>query len=150
MAALLKNMNWVQRHRPLPQNNLCENCHSKPKFTENGYQHPYCSRSCARNGSGEQPMACILDGCQNTGKRDSSYYCSKEHAKEAVRKGNVPACEGCKVYPQYQSVFCIECIRDTDIHPAVPLKELNSNDTTFKQGEQQYDSTITPSFTNGN
>ncbi|KAL0574139.1 hypothetical protein V5O48_007802 [Marasmius crinis-equi] len=138
MTALLKNMNWVQRNRPRTPNNLCENCHAKPKFVENGYQHPYCGRSCARSGVGEKPMACILDGCQNTGKRDFSYYCSKEHAKEAVRKDKVPACQGCKVYPQYQSVFCNECLHDTDTHPALPLKELNPNDTAFKQVRDEF------------
>ncbi|KAF9001574.1 hypothetical protein BDQ17DRAFT_1358447 [Cyathus striatus] len=25
-------------------------CGKKPKFVENGFKHPYCSRSCARNG----------------------------------------------------------------------------------------------------
>ncbi|KAF9259090.1 hypothetical protein L218DRAFT_875663, partial [Marasmius fiardii PR-910] len=115
-------------------------CHAKPKFIENGYLHPFCSRSCARAGgtTGEKAMGCILDGCQSTGKREFSYYCSKEHGKEAVSWGNVPPYEGCKVYPQYQSVFCKECVRDTDAHPVLALKELHPDDTTFKQVRNEF------------
>ncbi|KAF9257233.1 hypothetical protein L218DRAFT_1019362, partial [Marasmius fiardii PR-910] len=117
-----------------------QTCHAKPKFVENGYLHPFCSRSCARAGktTGEKAMGCILDGCQSTGKREFSYYCSKEHGKEAVSRGNVPPCEGCKVYPQYQSVFCKECVRDTEAHPVLALKELHSDDTTFKQVRDEF------------
>ncbi|KAF9259735.1 hypothetical protein L218DRAFT_1056371, partial [Marasmius fiardii PR-910] len=111
-------------------------CHAKSKFVENGYLHPFCSLSCARAGgtTGEKAMGRILEGCQSTGKRGFSYYCSKEHGKEAVSWGNVPPYEGCKVYPQCQSVFCKECVRDTEAHPVLALKELHPDDTTFKQG----------------
>ncbi|KAI3609210.1 hypothetical protein WG66_010643 [Moniliophthora roreri] len=139
MATFLKTMgHWGHRSRPQPQDDLCEACGTKPKFIENGYQHPYCSRTCAKNVTGDKPMACILGGCQSTGKREYSYYCSEEHGKQAVQRGDVPACEGCNVHPQNQLTFCLHCLRSTEAYPNLPLKELSPNDATFRQVRDEF------------
>ena len=56
-------------------------CGKKPKFVDKGFKHPYCSRSCARNGQGPSPTACVFRGCRATGKPAFANFCSEAHAR---------------------------------------------------------------------
>ncbi|KAF8972247.1 hypothetical protein BDZ97DRAFT_1018426 [Flammula alnicola] len=141
MASMIKNVvHWGSNNRvktPVPaQVDLCEICGKKPKFVENGFKHPYCSRSCARNGSGPSPAACMLRGCRATGKPAFANFCSEVHAKEGVRLGQVEGCDLCKAQPRMVGTMCITCDRRICAEPQ--LRELNPDAKLFKNLRTQF------------
>ncbi|CAA7269534.1 unnamed protein product [Cyclocybe aegerita] len=142
MAAIVKNVvRWgahsQRTNTPLVQAvDLCEICGKKPKFVENGHKHPYCSRSCARNGSGPSPSACVLQGCRATGKPAYANFCSEAHAREGVRQGQVDGCELCEVQPRIVGTMCIPCDRVMRAGPR--LRELSRDANLFKNLRAQF------------
>ncbi|KAK7458112.1 hypothetical protein VKT23_010020 [Stygiomarasmius scandens] len=138
MAAFVKHVVHWGAHQRLQglSNDLCETCGKKPKFVENGFKHPYCSRTCARNGPGPSPKACLLQGCRATGKPAFADFCSDIHAKEGVRKGQVRGCDVCKVRPRSIGELCITC--DRSAAGRTRFRELDNNGATFKQVRSQF------------
>ncbi|KAJ7196836.1 hypothetical protein GGX14DRAFT_195358 [Mycena pura] len=131
-------LHWGSRQKAQTsvQNDLCERCGQKPKFVEpGGSQHPYCSRSCAKDAQGTNPSACALRGCRATGKAAFSNFCSDGHGKRAVSLGQVEGCDLCHEYPRASGDLCIACGRK---NPGVRLKELGSDSTTFKDVRAQF------------
>ncbi|PPQ92586.1 hypothetical protein CVT25_007278 [Psilocybe cyanescens] len=152
MVSLVKNVvHWGSSQRtktPVPVD-LCEICGKKPKFVENGHKHPYCSRSCARNGTGPSPTVCALQGCRATGKPAFANFCSEAHAREGVRLGQVDKCELCETQPRTVGTMCIPCDRVVRIEPQ--LRELSSDSKTFRNLRAQFLSEwespgVSPSF----
>ncbi|KAF5367730.1 hypothetical protein D9758_009883 [Tetrapyrgos nigripes] len=149
MAAFVKHVvHWGAQQRPqLSPNDLCETCGKKPKYVENGFKHPYCSRTCARSGPGPNPKSCTLRGCRATGKPGFADFCSETHAKEAVRKGEVQGCDACGIQPRSIGDLCINCDRNGS--GKTKMRELNMNGSTFKQVRTQFisewDSQVKPS-----
>ncbi|KAF8910518.1 hypothetical protein CPB84DRAFT_1812678 [Gymnopilus junonius] len=138
MVSLVK---WGSIHRnktPVQsQIDLCEICGKKAKFIDsNGHKHPYCSRSCARNGTGPSPTACVLQGCRATGKPAFANFCTEAHAREGVRLGQVEACELCDIQPRTVGTTCIPCDRLVRTEPR--LRELNADGKTFKNLRAQF------------
>ncbi|KDQ55583.1 hypothetical protein JAAARDRAFT_180378, partial [Jaapia argillacea MUCL 33604] len=41
---------WLSEPPQTPAH-LCENCGTRPKFIENGHQHPFCGKTCARQSA---------------------------------------------------------------------------------------------------
>ncbi|KDR68591.1 hypothetical protein GALMADRAFT_1036536 [Galerina marginata CBS 339.88] len=141
MVSLVKNVvHWGSSSRsktPAPaQVDLCEICGKKPKFVENGHKHPYCSRSCARSGTGPSPTACMLHGCRATGKPAFANFCSEAHAREGVRIGQVEGCELCETQPRMVGTMCIPCDRLVRAEPR--LRELSSDGKLFKNLRAQF------------
>ncbi|KAF9479969.1 hypothetical protein BDN70DRAFT_857581 [Pholiota conissans] len=141
MASIVRNVvHWGSNNRSktpvIPPADLCEVCGKKPKFVENGQKHPYCSRSCARNGSGPSPAACMLRGCRATGKPAFANFCSEAHAKEGVRLGQVEACDLCKIQPRTVGTLCITCDRRVCAEPQ--MRELGSDSKAFKNLRTQF------------
>ncbi|EDR09814.1 uncharacterized protein LACBIDRAFT_318003 [Laccaria bicolor S238N-H82] len=158
MASIVKNVvHWGSSHRtssPPVQLDLCEVssqqiipvprstqvrskiCGKKPKFVDKGFKHPYCSRSCARNGQGPSPTGCVLHGCRATGKPAFSNFCSESHAKEGVRLGQVEGCQKCAIQPRTVGPLCIPCDRRESVGPR--LRELNADGSTFKSLRAQF------------
>ncbi|KAF4613694.1 hypothetical protein D9613_007449 [Agrocybe pediades] len=140
MASLVKNVvHWGTNNRAKPpaQVDLCEICGKKPKFVDKGFKHPYCSRSCARNGTGPSPSVCLLQGCRATGKTAFANFCSEVHARESVRLGQAEGCELCDIQPRIAgSTLCIPCDRLVREEPR--LKELNPDGKTFKNLRAQF------------
>ncbi|KAJ2932509.1 hypothetical protein H1R20_g4585, partial [Candolleomyces eurysporus] len=120
-------------------------CGKKPKFVDNGFKHPYCSRSCARSvpGGGTNPTACALRGCRATGKPAFANFCSDAHAREGVKQGRVDGCEHCKVQPRSMGSLCIPCDRASRGGPR--LRELHPDGATFKALRAQFLSEWEPS-----
>ena len=56
-----------------------QTCGMKPKFVENGFQHPYCSRTCARSGPGSKVPLCVVPSCRQAPKAAHGRCCSDEH-----------------------------------------------------------------------
>ncbi|KAF5341904.1 hypothetical protein D9611_001976 [Ephemerocybe angulata] len=141
MPSLVKNVvNWSHTFRTQPsppQLDLCDICGKKPKFVDNGFKHPYCSRSCARNvQGGAGPTACALRGCRATGKPAFANFCSDAHAREGVKLGRVEGCEHCRLQPRSVGTLCIPCDRATRGGPR--LRELNPDGATFKNLRTQF------------
>ncbi|KAH6913473.1 hypothetical protein BKA70DRAFT_1262984 [Coprinopsis sp. MPI-PUGE-AT-0042] len=143
MPSLVKTaFNWANlRGGPSspPQLDLCDICGKKPKFVDNGFKHPYCSRSCARSGqgpNGPNPSACLLRGCRATGRPAFANFCSDLHAREGVRVGIVAGCSQCKVQPKSVGNFCIPCERQSRGAPR--LRELKPDGATFKSVRAQF------------
>ena len=127
-------------------------CGKKPKYVDKGFKHPYCSRSCARNGQGPSPTACVFRGCRATGKPAFANFCSEAHARylntshllssprslrtksffrrEGVLQGQVESCELCGMQPRMVGTMCIPCDRLVCVGPR--LKELNVDGSLFK------------------
>jgi hypothetical protein len=104
MASIMRNVvHWGSQRQKTPvQVDLCEVfrfttlfnvwcwfcakiCGKKPKFVDKGFKHPYCSRSCARNGGqGPSPTACVFRGCRATGKPAFANFCSEAHARYTI------------------------------------------------------------------
>jgi len=137
--AFVKNVvHWGRVKTPVqvPPVDLCDICGKKPKFIENGHKHPYCSRSCARNGEGPSPAACQLRGCRATGKPAFANFCSEVHAREAVRQRQVEGCELCEGQPRAVSTLCISCDRLVRAEPR--LRELKPDGKSFKNLRAQF------------
>ncbi|TEB34610.1 hypothetical protein FA13DRAFT_1491737 [Coprinellus micaceus] len=154
MPSIVKNVvNWGNNFRTQaspPPLDLCEICGKKPKFVDNGFKHPYCSRSCARNVQGGMNLtACALRGCRATGKPAFANFCSDAHAREGVKQGRTEACDLCKIQPRSVGSLCIPCERSARGGPR--LRELNPDGATFKSLRTQFLSeweagSYTPSF----
>ncbi|KAF8183437.1 hypothetical protein BJ912DRAFT_1023227 [Pholiota molesta] len=126
MASIVRNVvHWGSNNR-----SKTPICGKKPKFVENGHQHPYCSRSCARNGSGPSPAACMLRGCRATGKPAFANFCSEAHAKEGVRLAQVEGCDLCRTQPRTVGTLCITCDRRVCAEPQ--MRELSSDGKASK------------------
>ncbi|THU94584.1 hypothetical protein K435DRAFT_668206 [Dendrothele bispora CBS 962.96] len=138
MAAFVKNVvHWGAHQRSqMLSNDLCETCGKKPKFVENGFKHPYCSRTCARSGPGPGPKPCLLRGCRVTGRPAFADFCSDIHAKEGVRKGQVQGCTVCGTQPRSIGELCITCERSNA--GKTRFRELDNNGATFKQVRSQF------------
>ncbi|TFK27462.1 hypothetical protein FA15DRAFT_723863 [Coprinopsis marcescibilis] len=111
-------------------------CGKKPKFVDNGFKHPFCSRSCARSGQGPSPAACLLRGCRATGKPAFANFCSDVHARDGVRLGKAPGCDFCKVQPRSVGELCLACERQSRGNPR--LRELKPDGATFKNLRAQF------------
>ncbi|KAF8808620.1 hypothetical protein BYT27DRAFT_7137078 [Phlegmacium glaucopus] len=140
MASIVKNVvHWgshSQRQKSPVQVDLCEICGKKPKFVDKGFKHPYCSRSCARNGQGPSPAACVFRGCRATGKPAFANFCSDTHAREGVLQGQVEGCELCGTQPRIVGTMCIACDRLVCVGPQ--LRELNPDGAIFKNLRAQF------------
>ncbi|TRM64454.1 hypothetical protein BD626DRAFT_252831 [Schizophyllum amplum] len=118
-----------QRSSGLPPSPLCEVCGKRPKFTENGTQYPYCSRTCASK-QGLNPSACALSSCGATGRTAFGGYCSEQHAAEAVQVGEAQACTTCMRLPRAVADLCTACNRLQDPNTA-RLLEVAPGSTDF-------------------
>ncbi|KAG9044835.1 hypothetical protein FS837_007469 [Tulasnella sp. UAMH 9824] len=82
--------------------NLCENCHAKPKYAEKDPRtgavtiYQFCGRTCRNVNAQLNVQRCQLRDC---GKPSQGPYCSEKHAKKAVQKGEAQPCAYCKEYP---------------------------------------------------
>ncbi|KAF9492347.1 hypothetical protein BDN71DRAFT_1451765 [Pleurotus eryngii] len=136
MPSFVKNLvHWnIQKvQMPIqPPDDLCEICGIKPKFVEGGVKHPYCSRSCARNGGqGPSLSACALHSCRATGKPAFMGFCSEKHARDGVRAGQVKGCDSCQIQPRGAgNSLCIACERHSRSGPR--MKELALDSQAFK------------------
>ncbi|KAF7771804.1 hypothetical protein Agabi119p4_6115 [Agaricus bisporus var. burnettii] len=116
---------------------LCETCNLKPKFFGKGVLHPYCSRTCARNGGRAVGIIeCLLPGCHATGKTAFSNFCSEDHAIKGVLQNRAAGCTRCMVQPQVLGGLCIACDRRSRVGPR--LQELNQDSSTFKDLRMQF------------
>ncbi|TFK69963.1 hypothetical protein BDN72DRAFT_888149 [Pluteus cervinus] len=142
MTSLVNRVvHWKQPRTQTPAQtavamDLCEICGLKPKYFEGGFKHPYCSRSCARNGQGPNPSVCILRGCRATGKAAFSNFCSEAHAREGVRLGQVEGCRQCNIQPRVVGEHCLSC--DRQIRSTPRLRELDVNGATYKNLRAQF------------
>lgn len=148
-------------------------CKKKPKFVERGHKHPYCSRTCAAktipntnaNQSLHQPQGlgttggsspsasspvptptltpCLLAGCNFQGQTKFYGFCDLEHAREAVKLGQVEACEICRDQPRCTTStsrirvgpsrkLCAGC--DRAARGGTQLRELGNKDNKFQLG----------------
>ncbi|KAF8805454.1 hypothetical protein BYT27DRAFT_7225020 [Phlegmacium glaucopus] len=140
MASIVKNVvhlgSHSQQQKYSVQVDLCVICGKKPKFVDKGFKHPYCSRSCARNGQGPSPAACVFRGCRATGKPAFANFCSDTHAREGVLQGQVEGCELCGMQPRIVGTMCITCDRLVCAGPR--LKELNPDGAISKNLRAQF------------
>ncbi|KXN91184.1 hypothetical protein AN958_02752, partial [Leucoagaricus sp. SymC.cos] len=115
-------------------------CGIKPKFVEEGFKHPYCSRTCMRSsGQGAALTACILPGCRATGKLAFSNFCSSEHAGQVpagIHQGQVAACAQCGIHPGAIGELCFGCNRRSRAKPR--LQELNADSAAFRNLQAQF------------
>ncbi|PBL03357.1 hypothetical protein ARMGADRAFT_910664 [Armillaria gallica] len=87
-----------------------QRCQQRPVFVENGHMHEYCGRTCAEAQEGRKLNACLLVGCQQTGRAAHADFCSNEHAMEGVRKCQIASCKACRTYPKVTpDGFCNAC-----------------------------------------
>ncbi|PBK75916.1 hypothetical protein ARMSODRAFT_1013331 [Armillaria solidipes] len=87
-----------------------QRCQQRPVFVENGHMHEYCGRTCAEAQEGRKLNACLLVGCQQTGRTAHADFCSNEHAMEGVRKRQIASCKACRTYPKVTpDGFCNAC-----------------------------------------
>ena len=58
-------------------------CGKKPKYVENGFKHPFCSRTCARVAQSLLPNngQCLLTGCRAAGRATMGNFCSDAHGR---------------------------------------------------------------------
>ncbi|KAI0784003.1 hypothetical protein BC629DRAFT_538935 [Irpex lacteus] len=138
MTSLLKSaIQWANTNvHTNSQKNLCETCGTKPKFVENGFQHPYCSRTCARTGSSSKPPSCVISGCRQMPKPAYGGCCSDEHFKEALRSGLVQACVQCRNAPQTIGQLCMGCERRRRSQPR--LQQLQAPSSFFNSIAAQF------------
>ncbi|KAI0337035.1 hypothetical protein BDW22DRAFT_1039207 [Trametopsis cervina] len=131
MYSTLKSaIRWTNTSIPtMSDKDLCDNCGKKPKFIEHGFQHPYCGKTCARNGSTPKAPCCVVAGCLRTAKAAYGGCCCDEHFKEALRKGQVEACAQCHNMPQTIGQLCTPCERQRRAQPT--LRELKRSDVIF-------------------
>ncbi|KAF9056774.1 hypothetical protein BDP27DRAFT_1242332, partial [Rhodocollybia butyracea] len=129
-------------------------CGKKPKFVERGHKHPYCSRTCAAQTqiqgpaprSQGPPPTCLFGGCDYEAKFQG--FCDPEHASEAVRLGQIEACEMCRGQPWIGNTIssplkgtmtrklCVGC--DKAVRGGTQLKELGSKDGKFQSARKQF------------
>ncbi|KZT01539.1 uncharacterized protein LAESUDRAFT_739112 [Laetiporus sulphureus 93-53] len=105
-------------------------CHIRPKYVEHGRQHPYCSRTCARDGH-NRASSCMLEGCREEGDPAQGGFCSEQHARDAVRSKQLKACTSCRWRPRTVGMLCASCSAKTSSGPA--LIELSSEGRTFRR-----------------
>ncbi len=70
----------------------------KQKFVENGFQHPYCSRTCARGGPNiKNPSSppCGIPRCR--APASNAGFCSDVHARYAWFEMNFPCSSQCRI-----------------------------------------------------
>ncbi|KAI0090990.1 hypothetical protein BDY19DRAFT_991587 [Irpex rosettiformis] len=127
MSSVFKSaFQWVNNGNSSSQKNLCETCGKKPKFVENGFQHPYCSRTCARSGSSSKVPLCVVSGCRQVAKPAYGGCCSDEHFREAQRNGLASACAQCRSMPQAIGQLCTACERRRRAIPRLQAIEASS------------------------
>ncbi|KAE9385464.1 hypothetical protein BT96DRAFT_840684, partial [Gymnopus androsaceus JB14] len=130
-------------------------CKKKPKFVERGHKHPYCSRTWMSSSSGPSPTStaspatpaptptsntCLLAGCNFQAQSNCYGFCDLEHAREAVRLGQVEACEMCRDQPRFTGSglsrmrvggpsrkLCVGC--DRAARGGAQLRELGNKDS---------------------
>ncbi|OSX57670.1 hypothetical protein POSPLADRAFT_1156269, partial [Postia placenta MAD-698-R-SB12] len=103
-------------------------CQIRPKYIENGYQHPYCGRTCARNSPIVKGPPCVLAGCRTPGDTTHGGFCSDAHAREAVQTRQVKGCARCRQLPGVSNNQCVQCIRSP--RAGTKLRELNPKGAT--------------------
>ncbi|PFH48377.1 hypothetical protein AMATHDRAFT_76769 [Amanita thiersii Skay4041] len=135
MSSLVKSVvhSWHSHHKQqsIDPSDLCEICQKKPKYVEKGFKHPYCGKTCARAGGNSSSNPCGLSGCRFPARTAFVNFCSDSHAREAVRLGQAPGCESCKMYPRIVGTVCASC--DRRARAVAPrLRELNKDGSTFK------------------
>ncbi|KAI0080963.1 hypothetical protein K474DRAFT_48002 [Panus rudis PR-1116 ss-1] len=142
MYSTLKSaISWgIQKPIPMPssQSDLCETCGRKKKYVENGFQHPFCSRSCARTripqaGSGP---SCPIRGCKAPGKTAYGGFCSDAHANDAIRRKQAPGCAACNKQVATVGSLCSSCDRRDRAGPR--LREIDAKDVTFQSIVSQF------------
>ncbi|KAK0469537.1 uncharacterized protein EV420DRAFT_1633960 [Desarmillaria tabescens] len=109
-----------------PTRPLCKRCQQRPVFVENGHMHEYCGRTCAEAQEGRKLNACLLVGCQQTGRAAHADFCSTEHAMEGVRKRQIASCKVCRAYPKVTADgFCNACKQQLS-SPTITLESASS------------------------
>ncbi|KAF8890342.1 hypothetical protein CPB85DRAFT_1553180 [Mucidula mucida] len=126
-------------------------CKMKPVFIESGRAHDYCSRTCASDYEGRKLQACLLEDCKLTGRSAHADFCSDQHAKDGVRKGQVAGCLTCGIYPQAsQNGQCVSCQRQPSASPAPRstnsdrLEEVKAGSSEFKRVRKHFASQWDP------
>ncbi|KAH7929046.1 hypothetical protein BV22DRAFT_1003552 [Leucogyrophana mollusca] len=109
----------------------CQICGAKTKYVDkSGVQHPYCSRTCARDRPAKAIPTCLLDNCKVPGVAGFVGFCSEDHAKKGVLAGLVPGCAQCAL-PQGSGMLCTSCAKQA---PAVTrLLEINNSSTIWRE-----------------
>ncbi|KAI0955785.1 hypothetical protein AcV7_006360 [Taiwanofungus camphoratus] len=128
-SSLKSVMQWTTSPKVSVPDHMCETCGVKPKFVEHGYQHPYCSRTCARNHS-SKTVSCALQGCRSSGKAVNGGFCSDAHARDAVKMHQVQACAMCRSLPSTMGQLCVACNRHGDA--GLTLREVDFKDIAYK------------------
>ncbi|KAI0695393.1 hypothetical protein BC835DRAFT_1482828 [Cytidiella melzeri] len=135
MSSILRSaMQWA--NQTASQKVLCENCGINPKFVENGYQHRYCGKTCARNGSGSRIQSCLVASCREAPKAAHGGCCCDGHLREAVRDGKVQACLHCHTMPQTIRQLCRACERRRRAKPC--LREVDISELTFTSVSEHF------------
>ncbi|CAL1717324.1 unnamed protein product [Somion occarium] len=120
------------------QNDMCEVCGKKQKYVDNGFQHPYCSKTCARVRN-PQPIStsqCASRGCRLPAKVGYAGFCSEVHANDAVRRGQIAGCAQCRTQAASVGPLCTTCDKRNRAGPR--LRELDPNGVTFKSIVSQF------------
>jgi len=112
------------------QNDMCVECGTRPKFVEQGFQHPYCGRTCAKRAQQSNTSTCRLRGCPIAGRATFVGFCSESHAKAAVRSRQVKGCIECNDRPAMTGNLCPVCASRSRAEPV--LKELDPWGNAFK------------------
>ncbi|KAL4249307.1 hypothetical protein ABKN59_007005 [Abortiporus biennis] len=124
------------------QSDLCETCGRKPKYVENGFKHPYCSRTCARGNQAKTtspaPLnTCSIRGCRAPPAPSLGGFCSDVHAREAVKNGQAKGCAQCKTHYASAGALCVSCDKRNKAGPR--LREIDPNGVTFSSVVSQFE-----------
>jgi len=122
------------------QSDMCEVCGKRPKFVEGGFQHPYCGRTCAKRRPSNFAV-CRLRQCPKAANTMFVGFCSEDHAKAAIRVGQVSACSKCNNLPAtLGGNLCPACDRRLQLETAEPrLEELEPRDLSFQSVKKMVD-----------
>jgi len=115
---------------------MCEICGKRPKFIENGFQHPFCGRSCARQKQQKNHTACGLERCPSTAKTAFTGFCSPSHAREAVRLRQIKGCTYCTTAPATTGDLCAAC--DRRFQSGTFLQELDGHGKVFERVNEMF------------
>jgi hypothetical protein len=143
------------------QSNLCNTCHARPKYVENGYQHPYCGRTCAGKNS-TNLLTTTAGNCvfchvqpQFVDGTKTHPFCSKTCARKSKSSSTVPnpgslspsvsqsvrqnECLMCRKVPkQGPHNYCGKTCADNALGQAPLLLEVPKGHTTFTSVEDQF------------
>ncbi|KAE9389859.1 hypothetical protein BT96DRAFT_1024859 [Gymnopus androsaceus JB14] len=174
MAAIVRNVvNWSAQHHigqplRLQCNVICaRSAKRNPSLSNGGHKHPYCSRTCAakivpnmnnnpnhhqQNGHGNQHSGMSSSSGPSptsTASPATPAPTPTSNYLEAVRLGQVEACEMCRDQPRFTGSglsrmrvggpsrkLCVGC--DRAARGGAQLRELGNKDSKFQQVRKQF------------